>query len=82
MIRQRLVEMGRASAGFGRLDADRELASMVRSAAGRPMTVVDSTAEIPAADQLGRVHLMGVGGAGHEWNRSHPVGPRLDRQWV
>ncbi len=28
------------------------------------MTVVDSTAEIPAADQLGRVHLMGVGGAG------------------
>lgn len=33
---ERLVEMGRASAGFGRLDADRELASMVRSAAGRP----------------------------------------------
>ena len=28
------------------------------------MTVVDSNAEIPAADQLGRVHLMGVGGAG------------------
>ncbi|MBV9872420.1 MAG: UDP-N-acetylmuramate--L-alanine ligase [Frankiaceae bacterium] len=28
------------------------------------MSFVESVAEIPAADQLGRVHLMGVGGAG------------------
>jgi UDP-N-acetylmuramate--alanine ligase len=28
------------------------------------MTLVDNIEDIPAADQLGRVHLMGVGGAG------------------
>jgi UDP-N-acetylmuramate--alanine ligase len=28
------------------------------------MTLVDNVEDIPAADQLGRVHLMGVGGAG------------------
>jgi UDP-N-acetylmuramate--alanine ligase len=28
------------------------------------MSLVESVGEIPAADQLGRVHLMGVGGAG------------------
>jgi UDP-N-acetylmuramate--alanine ligase len=28
------------------------------------MTLVDNVADIPSADQLGRVHLMGVGGAG------------------
>jgi UDP-N-acetylmuramate--alanine ligase len=28
------------------------------------MSLVDSVADIPSADQLGRVHLMGVGGAG------------------
>jgi UDP-N-acetylglucosamine--N-acetylmuramyl-(pentapeptide) pyrophosphoryl-undecaprenol N-acetylglucosamine transferase len=32
---QRCAEMGRAAAGFGRLDADRELAAMVRSAAAK-----------------------------------------------
>jgi UDP-N-acetylglucosamine--N-acetylmuramyl-(pentapeptide) pyrophosphoryl-undecaprenol N-acetylglucosamine transferase len=32
---QRQAEMGRAAAGFGRLDADRELAAMVRAAAPR-----------------------------------------------
>jgi UDP-N-acetylglucosamine--N-acetylmuramyl-(pentapeptide) pyrophosphoryl-undecaprenol N-acetylglucosamine transferase len=32
----RLAEMGRCAAGFGRLDADVELAAMVRAAAGRP----------------------------------------------
>jgi UDP-N-acetylglucosamine--N-acetylmuramyl-(pentapeptide) pyrophosphoryl-undecaprenol N-acetylglucosamine transferase len=31
----RRADMGRAAAGFGRLDADRELATMVRAAAGR-----------------------------------------------
>jgi UDP-N-acetylglucosamine--N-acetylmuramyl-(pentapeptide) pyrophosphoryl-undecaprenol N-acetylglucosamine transferase len=31
----RRAEMGRAAAGFGRLDADHELATMVRAAAGR-----------------------------------------------
>jgi UDP-N-acetylmuramate--alanine ligase len=28
------------------------------------MTLIDNVEDIPAADQLGRVHLMGVGGAG------------------
>jgi UDP-N-acetylglucosamine--N-acetylmuramyl-(pentapeptide) pyrophosphoryl-undecaprenol N-acetylglucosamine transferase len=31
---ERCAQMGRAAAGFGRLDADRELAAMVRAAAG------------------------------------------------
>jgi UDP-N-acetylglucosamine--N-acetylmuramyl-(pentapeptide) pyrophosphoryl-undecaprenol N-acetylglucosamine transferase len=33
---QRQAQMGLAAGGFGRLDADRELAAMVRSAAGTP----------------------------------------------
>ena len=66
---RQLAAMGAAAARFGRRDADRVLPSWCSAPLGKGDVSAHGIAEIdpamiPAAADLGRVHLVGIGGAG------------------
>ena len=60
----RLATMGAAATGVIPLDADEKLARMVLDAGGRARMRIPVPDEVLPAAELGRVHCVGIGGAG------------------